>query len=75
MVHVKATMKANPKLKFREVLKLAGKTYKKTGTKVDVPKTKKVKKSRKMKPKKSRKMKPKKSRKMKPKKSRKSRRH
>ena len=29
MAHVKATMKANPKLKFKDVLVKAGKTYKK----------------------------------------------
>jgi len=28
-LHVKATQEANPNLKFSEVLKLAGKTYKK----------------------------------------------
>jgi len=29
LVHVKSTMKANPKMKFKDVLKEAKKTYKK----------------------------------------------
>jgi len=32
LVHVKKTMKSNHGMKFKDVLKLAGKTYKKTGS-------------------------------------------
>ena len=49
MTHVKATMKANPKLKFKDVLKKAKKTYKKQPKASASKKAKKVKKVKKTK--------------------------
>jgi hypothetical protein len=46
MVHVKATMKANKGKKFKEVLKLAKKTYKKQGKSKGVAKRRKSHKSK-----------------------------
>jgi len=48
--HIQETMKQNPKMKFKDVLKMAGKTYKKRST-TSKP-TKRVKPTKAMKPKK-----------------------
>ncbi len=39
LVHVKSTMKSHKGMKFKDVLKLAKKTYKKSGTKKMAKKT------------------------------------
>ena len=49
LVHVKATMKKNPGMKFKDVLKKAKQTYKKSGSTPASKKTRKNKKSKKSK--------------------------